>query len=83
MLSFCQDFNNTIAEFLTVLRSAETTGAGSLIDSDDSRCLICDQHDEFIKAMENLEATGYMTREDVVAATPPHCLWDIRCFHEV
>ena len=39
----------------------------------DLRCLVCDQHDEFIKARENLEAIECMRREEIVAATSIVC----------
>ena len=71
MLSLCQEFNNNVAGYLRAMKICQTAGAESLVTkSSESKCLICDQHDEFIKARENLEAIEYMYRTDVIAATP-------------
>ena len=70
MFSLCNDFNKVVAEFIRVLLFCPTTRDTSLVDSSDVRCSICDQHDDFIRARENLEAIEFKTRQEIVAETP-------------
>ena len=84
MFTLCKDFNNKVAQYLSnvgeylwAVRSgqkSDQTAERSLMSPEHSQCFVCHQHDEFIKARENLEAIECMTRQESIASTPIVCV---------
>ena len=71
MKLLCEDFNQSLSAFSAshVLSRAHASVATSKTSDDDLMSIICDLHDEFIRARENLEALERETRADVVSRT--------------